>query len=289
MTYTAYAKINLTLDITGKRDDGYHSIESVMQTVSLCDTLTFRFSERNDAENSITVSSSDKALPTDEKNICFRACDLFFKEFGICGKNVEIFIEKDIPVGAGLGGGSSDCAETLKALNDYFGINADAHTLEALGARLGADVPFFIRGGCMKTEGIGEIVSGPFSAGDFFIALIVPEETIFSGDIYREFDELFYNNKASLPKPSTGAFLAGKERWKHVSNMLTAVSERKSKKISAIKELLLSLGALAAEMSGSGPAVFGIFENSRDASKAVLKLKNSMDPRFCGVYKTIFN
>lgn len=287
MTYSAYAKLNLTLDILGKREDGYHNIESVMQTISLCDCLTVDFHPGNGRQNEIKISSSDPTLPTDGNNLCFRACELFCDTFAISGASVELRIEKNIPVGAGLGGGSSDCAETLKALNELSGINASSETLEKIGGKLGADVPFFIKGGCRKAEGTGTELSGDYSFGDFSVALAKPVKPLMTGEIYREFDEIAANGKDVFPKPSTEKFLSAKNRWKYVSNMLAPVSERKNAEIAAIKREFLSLGALAAEMTGSGPTVFAVFADETEAKKALAELKNRIPAGFCGVFKPV--
>lgn len=287
MTYNAYAKINLTLDIVEKRPDGYHNISSVMQTISLCDKLTISVSRNDCGDNSVTVISTDKNLPTDSKNLCYRACELFLEEFAIRGVNICIHLEKNIPVGAGLGGGSSDCAATLKALNKVFEINAKDEALEKIGGKIGADVPFFIKGGCLKAEGTGDILSGPYSAGDYFIAIFMPKMMLFAGEIYREFDELFEKEAADFPKQTTDSFLSSKKRWKYVSNMLAYVSEKKAEEITKIKKGFLSLGALAAEMTGSGPAVFAVFHRKADAEKALEELKKHITAGFCGVFKPI--
>lgn len=287
MTYNAYAKINLTLDIVGKRDDGYHNISSVMQTISLCDKLTIDVSRNDGEKSSITVTSTDKDLPTDSKNLCYRACALFFDKFAMQGINVRIHIEKNIPVGAGLGGGSSDCAATLKALNKIFKLNATDETLEKIGGKIGSDVPFFIKGGCLKAEGTGDILSGPYSSGDVFIALFMPKKMFFSGEIYKEFDDLFEKESSLFPKPSTDLFLSSKNRWKYVSNMLAYVSEKRLEEISIIKKKFISLGAPAAEMSGSGPAVFAVFRTKKEAENALTELKDHIPAGFCGVFKPI--
>ncbi|MBQ6053115.1 MAG: 4-(cytidine 5'-diphospho)-2-C-methyl-D-erythritol kinase [Clostridia bacterium] len=287
MTYSAHAKLNLTLDILGKREDGYHNIESVMQTISLCDRLTFDYRKGSGRQNGIKISSSDPTLPTDGKNLCFRACELFFNEFGLSGITVKIHIEKNIPVGAGLGGGSSDCAATLKALNELSGINAPAKTLESLGGKLGADVPFFIKGGCRKAEGTGTELSGDYPLGDFSVAVAMPDRPLMTGEIYREFDEIAENEKGVFPKPSTEKFLNAKKRWKYVSNMLAPVSERKNAEIAKIKREFLSLGALASEMTGSGPTVFALFDSAIKAEKALPELKKRITAGFCGVFQFV--
>lgn len=288
MTVKAYAKINLTLDVLSKRADGYHDIASVMQTVSLHDTLSFDIENRADGKNEIIIKSSDKTVPTDEKNLCHRACSLFFEEFGISGKTVIINIEKNIPVAAGLGGGSSDCAETFKALNKMLDINADTETLKKLAVKLGADVPFFIEGGCMKAEGIGDELT-PVKVSEHFILLAKPTDALLSGAIYKDFDDLFEKNPELFPKPTTEDFLAASNRFPFISNMLAPVSEKKASSITLLKKELSSLGADACEMTGSGPTVFAVFETEASAKEALEKLKNRIVTSFCGIYKTVNN
>ncbi len=290
MTSKAYAKINLTLDVIAKRADGYHDIASVMQTVSLFDLLTFRIEERNDENNEIIITSSDETLPCNEKNLCYKACTLLLKEFDIHGKTVYIDIDKNIPVGAGLGGGSSDCAETLKALNELLGINIPYEELEKLGAAIGADVPFFIEGGCRKAEGIGDILTDLDNVkNDYFIILAKPSDNLLTETIYCKFDELYKESPDVFPLPSTEKFISEKDHLKkfmHVSNMLSPVSERADQAISNLKKKLRSLGALAAEMTGSGPTVFALFENEKAAIKAFTEIEKHIKTSFCGIFKT---
>lgn len=289
MTVNAYAKINLTLDVLNRRADGYHEISSVMQTVSLHDVLSFKIEDRDDGENVIVITSNDKTLPTDCKNLCHKACILFFEEFGICGKTVIINIEKNIPIAAGLGGGSSDCAETLKALNKMLKINADSEKLRHIAVRLGADVPFFIEGGCMKAEGIGEDLTPVKNVSEHIIVLAKPTEALLSGAVYKDFDELFDKDASLFPKPSTEDFLSEKNRYPFISNMLAPVSEKKAKSITMLKKELLSAGAKAAEMTGSGPTVFAVFDSEEEAENAVKSIKNRIATSFCGLYKTVNN
>lgn len=289
MTVNAYAKINLTLDVLNKRDDGYHEISSIMQTVSLHDVLSFKIEERTDEENIIDITSNNKTLPTDCKNLCYKACVLFFEEFGICGKTVYINIEKNIPIAAGLGGGSSDCAETLKALNKLFGTNASSESLRHIAVKLGADVPFFIEGGCMKAEGIGDELTSVNNVKDHVIVLAKPMEALLSGAVYKDFDELFEEDESLFPKPSTEAFLSEKNRYPFISNMLAPVSEKKAESITVLKKELLSLGAKASEMTGSGPTVFAVFDSEEEAESAVESLKTRIATSFCGSYKTVNN
>ena len=292
MTYSAYAKINLTLDITGIREDGYHNIESVMQTVSLRDLLTVDVTERKKGSAPVVVASSDFNLPTDGKNLCFRACELFMKEFGITDRAVSVYIDKKIPVGAGLGGGSSDCAATLNALNGLFGVNASAEKLEELGGKIGSDVPFFIKGGCRRVSGTGTVVSDIAVSDSFYAVIAKPEELVLTKDAYKDFDRLFGTNKELFPQPSTAKFLSGKtaaERFASVSNMLAPVAESRLKAVTVIKKELKALGAEAAEMTGSGSSVFGVFLSERAATEALSELKNRVNTGFSGVYKSVFN
>ena len=289
MTVKAYAKINLTLDVLNRREDGYHDIASVMQTVSLHDILSFDIEERTDEKNEIVITSNDTTLPTNEKNLCFRACELFFEEFGICGKTVIINIEKNIPVAAGLGGGSSDCAETLKALNSMLGINASTEKLKKIAVKLGADVPFFIEGGCMKAEGIGDELTQVKNVHEHYILLSKPTEALLSGAVYKDFDELFEKDVSLFPKPSTEAFLSEQNRYPFISNMLAPVSEKNAPSITLLKKELIELGAKAAEMTGSGPTVFAVFDDEDTANETLNLLKNRVATSFCGVYKTVNN
>ncbi|MBE6897020.1 MAG: 4-(cytidine 5'-diphospho)-2-C-methyl-D-erythritol kinase [Ruminococcaceae bacterium] len=289
MKVNAYAKINLTLDVLNKREDGYHEISSVMQTISLCDVLSFNIEDRKDNENEIIITSNDNDLPTDSKNLCHKACTLFFEEFGICGKTVNIHIEKNIPIAAGLGGGSSDCAETLKALNKMLKTNAENERLRQIAVKIGADVPFFIEGGCCKATGIGDVLTPVKKVSDHFIILAKPTEALLSGAVYKDFDELYEKDASLFPKPSTEHFLTESNRLKFISNMLTPVSEKKARSISILKKALSELGAKAAEMTGSGPTVFAVFDREQEAKNAVESLKKRIATSFCGIYKTVNN
>ena len=292
MTSKAYAKVNLTLDVTAKREDGYHDISSVMQTISLFDRLEFSVEDRNDGDNEIIITSSDDSLPCNESNLCHRACTLFFKEFGIHCKSVHIDIEKNIPIGAGMGGGSSDCAETLKALNRLLDINAGSGILERIGARLGADVPFFIEGGCRKAEGIGDILSDVSVIRDFYVIIAKPPDMMLSRSVYSKFDVMYAEKPYIFPPLSTEDYLSEKDhikRYKHISNMLAPVSENGNHAISELKRKLLNLGAEAAEMTGSGPAVFAVFEYEKAARNALSELLKNTELSFTGIYRTVNN
>ena len=148
---TANAKINLFLDITGRRDDGYHELHSCMQTVGLCDTISAEISTDTD-EKSITLTCSDSSLPTDNRNLVWRAAEMYLKAANIPGYKLEIHIEKRIPVFAGLGGGSADAAAMLRLLNRHFRDALDGDILLSLATRLGADVPFCLRGGTCRSR-----------------------------------------------------------------------------------------------------------------------------------------
>ncbi len=292
MTALAYAKINLTIDVLGKRADGYHDISSVMQTISLCDKLSFNITDRHDEKNEIIIESNDKTLPTDKTNLCFAACDMFFRQFGIYGKNVYIKLEKNIPVAAGLGGGSSDCAQTLRVLNTMLGVNASGEKLKKIAEKLGADVPFFIDGGRMKAEGIGDILTPVTNEKTEFVLLVKPADgKMLSKNVYKDFDLLFKEDHLLFPKPTTEAFLAakGRKKYGYISNMLTPVTQKKQPSIALLKEKLISLGAAAAEMTGSGPTVFALFEHEDTADRALQKLRDHEAVDFCGLYKTVNN
>lgn len=273
MKVIAYAKINLTLDIHGRRVDGYHEISTVMQRLTLADILDIDIAETAvGGKNEIAITCDYPYLPCEETNLCYKACELFLNTYGITGYRVSIALNKNIPIAAGLGGGSSDGAETLKALNILFRMGADEKTLEALAVKLGADMPFFIRGGTQLAEGIGEKLK-PLSLpypGNLYVAVAKPESALFSGQIYSRYDKL---PEHAQTKPSTESFLKKMSKgdisaFGIVANMLEPAASPLCGKITELKRLFLSLGAAGAEMTGSGSSVYGIFTDETSAKAA---------------------
>lgn len=254
----AYAKINLTLDVVGKRDDGYHLLETVMQTVSLCDVVSV---EKFD---DIVITCSEPAVPVDERNSCHKAARVFFERTGISG-GARIDIEKHIPSEAGLGGGSSDAATVLCMLNEIYDARLSYSELEELAAKVGADVAFLVRGGTSVCRGIGEDMERIAGLPERWVLLVKPDFGVSTPEAYRLFDE-----KGAQSTYGTEAFLRALRDdgnpYEFISNDLEAALC--NMEIARIRRELLTLGAEAAQMTGSGSCVFGVFENEDIAARA---------------------
>ena len=263
----AYAKVNLTLAVGEKRLDGYHEVVSVMQRVSLCDTLA-----AEQTREGITLTCSDPALPSGEENLAHRAASLFFRETGIAG-GAALTLEKRIPSQAGLGGGSSDAASALLALRKLYAPALSDTELETMAAALGSDVPFFIRGGTQLATGRGEVLSPLPSLTDGWFVIVKPTESFSTPAMYRRLDE-------------PGSVLVRNSRYMQdavAANNVHAVAaelhnsfERvvpKDSSLRTIKDALRARGALGTLLSGSGSAVFGLFDTETAARAAVEALR----------------
>ncbi len=261
ITVTANAKINLTLDITGKREDGYHLIDTVMQSVSLCDTIKVASSKK------LTVVCNDKSI-NEQENLAYKAAEIFFSETG-CAGGCRIYIKKRIPKAAGLGGGSADAAAVLVALDKLYKTNLTKERLCELALRLGADVPFFIEGGTVRAEGIGEKLTPltPLRTGCFVLASVDKKPS--TAQMYKELDS------KPLPAVDTEAAIAAIDAGDINSicnafgNSFTAVWQN-----SLLQKRLYELGADGVFLSGSGPTWCGLFSNKRKAIAAKKQLKN---------------
>ena len=256
MKILANAKINLSLDIVGKRDDGYHMLQSIFMPIPFFDTLEIAPSD------STSFECSDTSLETPD-NLVLKATRLFFKYTGISG-GANIYLDKKIPYGAGLGGGSSDAAATLLALNEIFETKLDIDILSHLALQLGADVPFFIHGRTALVEGIGEIITPLPSLPSATIALSIPNIHVDTREAYR-----LVNWQKGTPASvdTQGAIIALKNQDLHgfcrcVHNIFEDPISRKHAEITRIKNQFLEQGALCASMTGSGSGVFAIFEDT---------------------------
>ncbi len=272
----SYAKINLTLDVTKKRKDGYHDIVTIMQTIGLFDVVTIEKTRRN----GITLSTNLSFLPTDERNIAYRAAKLFFERaLVLC--DIKIHLEKSIPVGAGLAGGSSNAAAVLVGLNRMFGSPLTQKQLSGIGAELGADVPFCMQCGTALCKGIGDIVTPLADAPLMHLLVVKPKLSISTRDIYKILDT------TEVPShPDTNAMLDAitsgsvKSIAKNLANVLENVTEPRYPVIKGIKQTMKNQGALGCMMSGSGSAVYGIFTTAAAADKCA----KSFYPDFRDVY-----
>ncbi|MGP1434726.1 MAG: 4-(cytidine 5'-diphospho)-2-C-methyl-D-erythritol kinase [Catonella sp.] len=266
----AYGKINLSLDVLGRREDGYHEVSMVMQTVDIYDRISL---SKTDVEG-IRLTSDKKELPLDEKNIVYKAVSLIKEEYRI-ETGVDVHIEKQLPIAAGMGGGSADAAAALRGMNRLFNLGLNETKLEELGLRLGADVPFLIRGGTALAEGIGERLTELVSFPECAIVIVKPKLGVSTKEVYEAFDSLL-----EVKHPDIGGLVKelGKSSLcnivKLLGNVLEEVTVTKHRIIAEIKQLLLENGAVFSMMTGSGPTVFGIFESEKEAKKASLVLRN---------------
>ncbi len=275
-TIRAHAKINLTLDIVGKRDDDYHLLETVMQSVSLYDTVTVAL----DNSGKISVSTSDNEIADDETNIAYRAAKAFFAHTGIEDKGADIRIKKHIPTQAGMAGGSADGAAVIVALNELCSTDLEDEELWTIGEAVGADVPFCITGGTMMVRGIGNILSPLPDLADCFILIVKPECSVSTAEAYSAVDEF----SGSLIHPMTDE-LCGDICAEDIPAVARRVYNAFEQALALeeplkIKQIMLDSGALGSCMTGSGSAVFGIFEDEDAAEKCCGILEKKYDDVF---------
>lgn len=272
----AAAKINLYLDITSKRSDGYHGIASIMQSVSLCDEITVSIG----GGHGIGLFCDNPSLPLGKDNIAYRAAEAFLANVATdCG--VTIGIKKNIPVAAGLAGGSTDAAAVLRGLNRLLGHPFSTDGLCRIAGKLGADVPFCVVGGCARCEGVGEMMTPISGMPDVSILIACPTERVSTPEAYRRLDVIY--NDFSGYKPELDGYYAeeaglGRGDISGICSGLYNVFEKVQEDrqdISDIKRIMTASGALGCLMSGSGPSVFGIFESDAGAVAAESALQKS--------------
>ncbi|MCM1227967.1 MAG: 4-(cytidine 5'-diphospho)-2-C-methyl-D-erythritol kinase [Clostridium sp.] len=267
ITVKVSAKINLTLDVIGKRDDGYHDIESLFQSIGIYDRLTV---EKLDVPE-INITCSDPDVPCDKRNIVFKAAELFYKKTGIDG-GVSVHIEKNIPLQAGLGGGSSDGAGVLYAMNKLYGTGLEGEKLTALGGEVSADTAFFTVGGTAYVSGIGEEINSVRFIPKVDLVIAKGGSGISTPEAYGKIDRLndpyHPDTKKLLKYIEKGKFL---RNCGLCGNIFESVTELRD--VEDIKGEMLKGGALTSVMSGSGSAVFGIFRDKETAEKCADSLK----------------
>lgn len=265
------AKINLTLDVTGKLENGYHTLSMIMQSIDVCDELSFEKITDEEILFSMNKELPDK-IPA-EKNLVYKAAKLMKDTFDIEG-GFKIHLTKNIPAAAGLAGGSSDCAATLIGINELCGLGLDTEKLCEIGLKLGADVPFCIRKGTMLAEGIGEILTPLTPLTGVPVLLIKPDISISTPYVYKhlKLNELTYHpdNKAVISYIDDNDI---KKIASSLSNVLEIVTIPENPIIDELKHYLTENGAIGSLMSGSGPTTFGIFEDMATAEKAYYKAK----------------
>lgn len=273
----APAKINLFLHVLGKRADGYHDIVSLMQQITLYDELTF-----TPRPQGIILKCPNSDLPTSEDNLIFRAAKAVFSCTGY-QSGVEITLVKNIPLAAGLGGGSSDAAATLLALNELCQFGLKKNQLLKIGAKLGADVPFFIFGNSALAEGIGEKLKAVKNVPKLNIVLINPCFSLSTKLVYESLNLRLTKKRINYSIPR---FLALNDVIREMHNDLETVSLKMHPELTDIKQLLLRHGALSAMMSGSGPTVFGIFTDENTAKKAAEAINKEVPRQFLVFFAT---
>lgn len=267
ITLPAYAKINLSLDILGTLPNGYHEVRMLMQSVSLKDEITLC----KITEKKILLSVENTDLPTDSRNLAYRAASAFFETFSV-SEGVSVRLKKNIPAAAGLAGGSSDAATVLRGMNLLFGSPASLTDLQKIGLTLGADVPYCLQLGCALAEGIGERLTPLRPAPDCCCLLVKPPQGASTKEIYTAYDAM---EKAGLiAHPDTSCLLRAIASGdyglltQNLGNVLEPVTSARVSDIQKIEKEMLLLGADAAQMSGSGPTVFGLFSDAAKAQKA---------------------
>ncbi len=275
MELLAYAKINLSLDVLGKREDGYHEVRMILQSIGLHDVVSIE-----KAAAGITVSSSSRWVPSDLDNIAGKAALVITGKYGI-KDGLKIHIKKNIPVAAGLAGGSTNAAVVLQGINDLFSLGMSNTELMALGKQIGADVPFCMTGGTMLAEGIGEKLTALPGFSGVNLVLLKPKIGVSTAWVYKNLDI-----GKIVDRPDTEMLidaLAGGDISKaavNMRNVLEGVTIPKYTVVQEAKDRLMALGASGSMMSGSGPAVFGIFTDRQRAKKAYDASKDSRWDRF---------
>ncbi|WP_312043357.1 4-(cytidine 5'-diphospho)-2-C-methyl-D-erythritol kinase [Anaerotignum sp.] len=266
----ARAKINLTLDVTGKREDGYHLIQSIMQTVSLYDGIYMKRIRKNE----IILKSNLAWLPTDNRNLAYRAAELMKAKYGIT-EGVFIEIDKRIPVAAGLAGGSADCAAVLVGMNRLFELGLSMKELESLAFLLGSDIPYCVQRGTVVSEGVGEILTPVKCPCPMcYVVLVKLPVSVSTASVYRGL-----NWQSVQDHPDTKGMIQAMaeaditKMGRLLGNVLETVTIPMHPQIAQLKEELVHLGAEGALMSGSGPTVFGLFKEEEDAKKAAATIR----------------
>ncbi len=278
MEVRAYAKLNLTLDVIARREDGYHDLRMVMQTVDLADTLTIAEEE----QEGVRVSTNLRYLPGDERNLAAIAAKKFWESNAYNGKGLAISLQKNIPVCAGMGGGSSDAAAVLRALNELYGMNLSVQRLAEIGEQVGSDVPYCVLGGTALAEGRGEHLTTLTPLPDCHIVICKPAFPISTPELFGCID-----CRKIRCRPDTEGIITALQNGdlagvaRRLYNVFEDVlTDRRGAEIAEIKNELISCGALGAVMSGTGPTVFGLFDDSEKAKAAYQSLKSRYHDTF---------
>jgi 4-diphosphocytidyl-2C-methyl-D-erythritol kinase len=269
LVFKAYGKINLGLDVVRRLENGYHEVRMIMQSVKLADIVTIK----RISEDKIVVRTDQENLPCDERNLAYKAAKLMKEKYSV-QDGVEIFLEKHIPMAAGMAGGSADCAAVLKGMNELFGLGLTLEDMQKTGVKLGADVPYCLMGGCALSEGIGEVLTALKAPPACTVLLAKPDIDVSTKYVYEhlkldtlerhpDIDGMMQDiEEGNLEK------LCGK-----LENVLESVTGKEYPVIGEIEKIMKDAGAPAAVMSGSGPTVFGIFKGTKAAETAMAGIR----------------
>jgi 4-diphosphocytidyl-2-C-methyl-D-erythritol kinase len=276
MKIKAYGKINIALEVVGKREDGYHLLRMIMQNIDLYDLIELNEKRSND----ITIECNKPYVPKDDRNLAYKAARLFMDTYKI-NRGIHIDIIKNIPVAAGLAGGSTNAAAVLKALNEMFDVGASEQDLMDLGVKLGADIPYCIKGGTCLCEGIGEKISELKSFKDKILVLVKPPFGVSTKDVYgaidinKIFKKVLVNELIEAIEKDDLLFVA-----QNMKNHLENVTLRRHPLIIKIKEDMMKMGSIGSMMSGSGPTVFGFFDDMLKAQSCYERMKKQFNDVF---------
>ena len=272
----AYAKLNLSLDVTGRRADGYHDLAMLMQTVSLCDELRLRFRE----DGQVRAGSNLRFIPSDERNLAVRAALRYLEAVGDPGRGLQIELRKQIPVGAGMGGGSADAAAVLRALNRIYENRLNRRELEELAQQIGSDVAFCVAGGTALAEGRGEKLTDLPDLPDCCFVICKPSFSISTPELYKKLDSAPVRIHPDTP----GLLTAVREGdlsalCRRMYNVFEEIDDRRLRTVAELKSRLLDHRAMGAMMTGTGSAVFGVFRHAEEAEAACAALRGTVP--FC--------
>lgn len=270
MKIKAYSKINIALEVVGKRQDGYHLLRMIMQNIDLYDLVDIKEKQK---DKEITIDCNKPYVPKDSRNLAYKAAKLFMDTYGI-DKGIHINIVKSIPVAAGLAGGSANAAAVIKGLNEMFNVRASEKELMEMGLKLGADVPYCIKGGTCLCEGIGEKITELKPFKDKIVVLVRPSFGVSTKEVYGALDinKIFKRVKVdelieAMGKDDLG-FVAN-----NMKNHLENVTLRRHPILIKIKEEMVKMGAIGSMMSGSGPSVFAFFDDMQMAASCYDRMK----------------
>lgn len=279
----AYAKINLSLDILGRLENGYHIVKMVMQTIDLSDELIFETQDRECPSMEVTLVTDNGEIPGGEDNLIVRAVRRMEYKYGI-RRDLRITLKKNIPVAAGMAGGSTDAAAALRAVRDLFVPDVSDEELQKIGVTLGADIPYCVTGGTQLSEGIGEVLTVLPDAPQCGLVICKPPMGVSTGEVYKRYDSL-----EDVRHPDIDAQIEAIRRGDlagmagECGNVLEEVTGAMYPKIGEIERFFEKEGALVSKMSGSGPTVFAVFADKQEASRAAQAFEAADEGKGCRI------